>query len=466
MRILQYLCIVLLIYPCIASAQNRIGTGKVMELYQMHCALCHGEELEGGLGGPLLGKLDYAETDAELAAWIREGNTDLQMPAFSEVLSEPEIRALVIYIREKRLQAEEPSSAASLQPGVTYEAGGHRFQVEVVTEGLDTPWSIAFLPDDGFLVTERGGALRHFRDGQLLPPVEGTPEVWRRGQGGLLEVAPHPDYPENGWIYLGYSETSGGGKGSTAIVRGRIKDNRWIDEELIFNVPPEHHRSSGVHFGTRFVFKNGYLFFSIGDRGNQFTSQDPASPNGRIHRIHDDGRIPDDNPFSDRAEAFPSSWTLGNRNAQGLDAHPVTGDIWESEHGPRGGDEINLIRPGVNYGWPTITHGMNYSGTPITEKTEAPGLEQPALYWTPSIAVCGIDFYEGKLFPKWENNLFVGGLASNELRRLIIEDRKVVRDELILTGIGRIRDVASGPDGALYLVLNRPGTIVRLVPAE
>jgi glucose/arabinose dehydrogenase len=335
-----------------------------------------------------------------------------------------------------------------------------------VTKGLDTPWSIAFFPDDGFLVTERGGDLRQFRDGRLLPPVTGTPTVWRRGQGGLLEVALHPDYDENGWIYLGYSETSGNGKGSTAIVRGRIRDNQWIDEEAIFNVPPKHHRSSGVHFGTRFVFKDGYLFFSIGDRGNQNSAQDPASPNGRIHRIYDDGRIPEDNPFVDQPDAYTSSWTLGNRNAQGLDAHPVTGDLWESEHGPRGGDEINHIRPGINYGWPEITYGMNYSGTPITEKTEAPGLEQPKLYWTPSIAVCGIDFYEGELFPTWRNDLFVGGLASNELRRLGIEDQQIVRDELILKGVGRIRDVASGPDGALYLLLNRPGTVVRLVPAE
>lgn len=457
---------VLALCPVVAGAQNRIGTGKVAGLYQMHCALCHGKALEGGLGGSLLGRLDHAKTDTELAAWIREGNVDLQMPAFGDELSEPEIRSMVIYIREKQIQAAEAAPEASLDTDTTYEAGGHRFSIETVTTGLDTPWSIAFLPDDGFLVTERGGDLRQFRAGRLLPPVEGIPTVWRRGQGGLLEVALHPDYPENGWIYLGFSETSGNRKGSTAIVRGRIRDNKWVDEEYIFNVPPEHHRSSGVHFGTRFVFKDGYLFFSIGDRGNQYTSQDYDSPNGRIHRIYDDGRIPEDNPFVGQPNVFPSSWTLGNRNAQGLDAHPVTGDIWESEHGPRGGDEINHIRPGINYGWPEITYGMNYGGTPITEKTAAPGMEQPKHYWTPSIAVCGIDFYEGDRFPKWQNNLFVGGLASNELRRLVIENQEVVRDELILTGIGRIRDVASGPDGALYLVLNRPGTIVRLVPAE
>jgi glucose/arabinose dehydrogenase len=458
--------LLLLSLPIVLSAQNRIGTGKVADLYQMHCALCHGEELDGGLGGALIGPLDHARTDAEIAAWIREGNTDLQMPAFDNVLSEPEIRSLVIYIREKRLQAEQAPPEASLDAEVTDEAGGHQFRIETVAEGLDTPWSIAFLPDGGFLVTERDGHLRIVRDGQLLPPVEGTPTVWQRGQGGLLEVALHPDYHDNGWIYLGYSEESSSGNGSTAIVRGRIRDNQWVDEEAIFNVPPEHHRSSGVHFGTRFVFKDGYLFFSIGDRGDQNSAQDLSSPNGRIHRIHDDGRIPEDNPFANNPDAFPTSWTYGNRNAQGLDANPVTGEIWETEHGPRGGDEVNLIRPGINYGWPEITYGMNYGGTPITDKTEAPGMEQPKHYWTPSIAVCGIDFYEGDRFPKWRNTLFVSGLASEELRRLVIRDQQVVSDELILKGIGRIRDVASGPDGALYLVLNRPGTIVRLLPAD
>ncbi|MGE9292617.1 MAG: PQQ-dependent sugar dehydrogenase, partial [Puniceicoccales bacterium] len=224
---------------------------------------------------------------------------------------------------------------------------------------------------------------------------------------------------------------------------------------------------SGAHFGTRFVFKDGYLFFSMGDRGKQNMAQDVTRPNGKIHRIHDDGRIPEDNPFVDKPDAWPTIWTYGNRNPQGLDAHPITGALWETEHGPRGGDEVNLIRKGINYGWPVITYGMNYSGTPITDKTHAPGMEQPKHYWVPSIAVCGIDFYEGELFPNWKNNLFAGGLASNELHRIVInDDNEVVKDEIVLKGLGRIRDVASAPDGSLMLLLNGPDKIVKLVPVE
>jgi glucose/arabinose dehydrogenase len=463
MRISSLLSLLLTV-PAFLQAQYSIGTGPVVELYKDHCAICHGDNLEGGLGGGLLGELQYAQSDDDLFQWIKEGNPELGMPAFANALEDPEIRSMVIYIREMRQKAEREGGSRDAM-GEVMEGGGHRFTVEDVIGGLSTPWSVAFLPGGGMLITEKSGRLRMVRDGRLLDPVAGTPTVWDHGQGGLMEVALHPDFAENGWIYLGFSEQEDG-RGSTSIVRGRIRDNRWVDEERIFTVPPEHRLRTRFHFGTRFVFQDGYLFFAIGDRGRQDSAQDISSPNGKVHRIHDDGRIPEDNPFAGREDAFPTVWTLGNRNAQGLDAHPVTGDIWESEHGPRGGDEINLIEKGNNYGWPVITHGMNYNGTPITEKTAAPGMEQPALHWTPSIAVCGIDFYEGDRFPQWKNHLFAGGLASRELHLLRIENRKVVSDEIILEGIGRIRDVANGPDGTLYLVLNDPDKIVRLVPAS
>ena len=454
----------LLLLALSLPGQSRIGTGEVAELYQQHCAICHGDEMQGGLGGSLVGPLDYATTDEAMRQWIKEGNPDLGMPAFETQLSEPEIRSLVIYIREQRhLAAQEADGNASGKD--IYESGGHRFKVEEMATGLSTPWSIAFLPGGDYLVTEKEGVLRRVSSGKVLPGVEGIPEVWQRGQGGLLEVALHPQYGENGWVYLAFSEELKDNAGFTTIVRGRIEDNRWVDEELIFRVPAEFASSSGVHFGVRFVFQDGYLFFPVGDRGNMRQAQDLSTPNGKVHRIHDDGRIPEDNPFRSDPEAYPTLWTCGNRNAQGLDAHPRTGDIWEAEHGPRGGDEVNLIEKGKNYGWPVITYGMNYNGTPITEKTDAPGMEQPKHYWTPSIAVCGIDFYEGDLFPKWKYNLFVGGLRSEELHRLVIEDRTVVKDEIVLKGLGEVRDVASGPDGALWLVLNSPGRIVRLVPA-
>ena len=448
------------------QAQNRIGTGPVVDLYIQHCAICHGRDLKGGLGGPLLGPLDYATDGALLTQWISAGNPDLGMPAFKGVLDNEQIRTLVIYIQEMRLQAEREAAAAAVDAAGVYNAGGHRFRIERVATGFSIPWALAFLPEGGLLVTERSGTLRQVRDGQPMPPVSGTPEVWARGQGGLLEVALHPDYAENGWIYLGFSESVRDGQGSTAIVRGRIRDNAWVDQEWIFRVPPEHHTGRGQHFGTRFVFQNGYLFFSIGDRGERDTAQDPASPNGKVHRIHDDGRIPQDNPFAGQDGAFPSIWTLGNRNIQGMALNPADGDLYATEHGPRGGDELNLIEPGLNYGWPVITYGMEYSGSPITARTEAPGMEQPLVEWTPSLAVCGMDFYSGGAFPLWQGDLLSGGLSSQQLNRIVIRDGKVVLDEVLLRGLGRIRDVGSGPDGLVYLVLNGPDEIVRLVPAN
>ncbi len=249
----------------------------------------------------------------------------------------------------------------------------------------------------------------------------------------------------------------------TAVVRGRIRDGKWTEEQKLYSAPKELHTSTRAHFGSRFVFQDGYLFFGIGDRGRMGQAQDLDRPNGKIHRIHDDGRVPADNPFVNTPGALPTIWAYGARNPQGLALHPLTGELWETEHGPRGGDEVNLILPGRNYGWPTITHGINYNGKPITDKTAMPGMEQPAHYWVPSIAVCGIDFYQGDKFPKWQNNLLVTGLASQQLHRLVIEDGKVVRDEVILKGQGRLRDVNTGPDGLVYLALDS-GALLRLVP--
>jgi glucose/arabinose dehydrogenase len=330
---------------------------------------------------------------------------------------------------------------------------------------------MAFLPDGRWLVTELKGNLRVVEKGQLLPAaVEGTPRVLAVGQGGLMEVALHPDYAKNGWVYLAYSDPAPDGArdvGLTAVVRGRIKDHRWVEEQTVFRAPYELYRPGGVHFGCRLVFDNsGHLFFSIGERGHKEDAQNITRPNGKIHRVFDDGRIPPDNPFVGNSNAIPSIWSYGNRNPQGLDLHPVTGELWETEHGPRGGDELNCIQPGRNYGWPVITYGIDYNGTPISGFTEKEGMEQPIIHWTPSIAVCGIDFYEGDRFPKWKNNLFVTALAQQELRRVVIDGHRVTDQEVLFKNIGRLRDVANGPDGFLYVILNKPDKIVRLEPAQ
>jgi glucose/arabinose dehydrogenase len=280
-----------------------------------------------------------------------------------------------------------------------------------------------------------------------------------------MDVAVHPEHEKNGWVYLSFSDPGSDDSAMTAVVRGRITDGMWVDEETLFRAPAELYRKGRVHFGSRFVFDGeGYLFFTIGERGHQDDAQDITRPNGKVHRIYDDGRIPEDNPFVDRKDAIPSIWSYGHRNPQGLARHPLTGELYDAEHGPRGGDELNLVQQGRNYGWPVITYGMNYDGTPITSLTAKEGLEQPVTHWTPSLAVCAIDFYVGDRFPGWRHDLFLSSLAAEELLRLEIEDGEVVHQEVLFKGIGRVRDVVSGPDGYLYVSLE-PGRIARLVPA-
>jgi glucose/arabinose dehydrogenase len=449
----------------------RAEIARVEELYRLHCAACHGDRLDGGLGGSLIdGNWLHGATDEEIRKVIADGLPDLGMEGFSKTLTPEQIRTLVIYIREK-----EHEEALRKNPPVSSSIGGlsqtqrESYRTELVADGLSIPWSLAFLPDGSYLVTERPGALRRISpSGEVSEPIEGTPRSIQRGQGGMMEVALHPDFEENGWIYLGFADGEPDERRPrvmTKVVRGKIEGNRWVSEELIWESPPEFLVPAGAHFGTRFVFHDGYLWFAIGDRGNPPTAQDLSSPNGNIFRLHDDGRIPEDNPFVGVEGALPEIWSYGHRNPQGLVRHPETGLLFNTEHGPRGGDELNLVLPGKNYGWPVITHGMNYNGTPVTALTAKDGMEQPVLQWTPSIAACGLDVSPGGKFPSWQNDLFAGGLATQEVRRIRLkEDGSVDEEEIVVKGMGRIRDVRFRPDGALYLVLNGPDCVVRLVP--
>jgi aldose sugar dehydrogenase len=347
----------------------------------------------------------------------------------------------------------------------------HRFRVETIADGLDHPWAVAQLTDGRFLVTERGGRLLLIDSPGARPrEIAGVPDVVARGQGGLLDVVPHPDYDTNGWIYLAFSKPVGGGA-HTAIVRGRLEGDRLTKVENIFDPPADQASGSGLHFGCRMAFDGrGHLFFSIGDRGGPTNPENPAQDlsqiAGKIHRIHDDGRIPADNPFVGRKDAKPSIWAYGSRNAQGLVYDAASGRLWETEHGPRGGDELNIIRKGANYGWPLVSHGINYSGTTITDKKSAPGMEDPVVQWTPVIAASGLALYRGDQFPRWRGNLFAGGLASERVVRIELNGAAVTEQEVLLQGTGRIRDVRSFDDGFLYIVYDEPGKVVRLVPAE
>lgn len=345
----------------------------------------------------------------------------------------------------------------------------HAFRVVTMTRGLEHPWGLAFLPDGRRLVTERPGRLRLVAaDGTLDPqPVTGLPTIAIHGQGGLLDVALHPGFAENGLIYLSYAARGEGGVG-TEVARGRLVDHRLENVEVLFRQQPKS--SGGRHFGSRLVFdRQGYLYITLGDRGEQERAQKMDDLAGKIVRLHDDGRIPADNPFADRPGARPEIYSLGNRNVQGAALHPVTGELWAQEHGPQGGDEVNVIRAGRNYGWPVITYGVEYViGTKIGEGPHKPGMEQPLHVWVPSIAPSGMAFYQGDRFPRWRGDLFVGALKDQMLVRLRFDGEKRVKEERLLKGVlGRIRDVRAGPDGYLYLLTDSPdGVIARLEPTD
>jgi aldose sugar dehydrogenase len=342
----------------------------------------------------------------------------------------------------------------------------HAFRVVRLVEGLEHPWGLAFLPDGRMLITERPGRLRVVQEGKLLPqPVAGLPQVAAVGQGGLLDVAAHPRFAENGFIYLAYAARGDGGVG-TEVARARLAGNRLEDVKVIFRQLPKS--GGGRHFGSRLVFdREGYLYITLGDRGEMERAQKPDDHAGSVIRLHDDGRIPADNPFAGKAGWKSEKYTLGNRNMQGAAFHPQTGRLWTHEHGPQGGDEVNVMRAGANYGWPVITYGVNYGiGTRIGEGSQKSGMEQPLHYWVPSIAPSGMAFYTGDKFPRWRGDLFVGALRDEILVRLKLDGEKVVQEERLLKGVlGRIRDVRSGPDGFLYLLNDEPrGVLARLEP--
>lgn len=349
----------------------------------------------------------------------------------------------------------------------------HDVKVTVIAEGLDTPWAIAFVPDGRILVTERSGKLRVIKDGKLLPdPMGGLPEIEEYGQGGLLDVALDPDYANNRYIYLSFMEKAE--KGADALPRDQAKGNRTViarfkdggteltDMQVLFRGSLVESR---LHFGSRFAFdRDGHMYFGIGERGQQDRAQDRLDAAGKIFRLNRDGSVPTDNPFVGDKEALPQVFTYGNRNPQGMAVDPATGLVWESEHGPQGGDEINIIRPGVNYGWPVITYGKTYGlGLKIGEGTEKEGMAQPEVYFVPSLALAGMAFYEGGALPFWRGDLIVGLLAGG-IARLDVENGKVVATERLLEAeLPRTRDVAVGPDGRLYALIEQPGPDGKLV---
>lgn len=337
------------------------------------------------------------------------------------------------------------------------------FHTQVVAKGLKNPWGMAFLPDGRVLVTERPGTLRMIENGRLLEaPVSGVPAVVARGQGGLLDVALHPQFETNSFVYLSYSIPLEGGT-HTAIMRAKLDGNSLTEPTVIFTGGPASTR--GHHFGSRIVFDNeGYLYFSIGDRGKMEDAQLLTNAAGKVFRIHDDGRVPADNPFVNEPGAFTQIWSYGHRNIQGFVKHPETGVLWAHEHGPRGGDELNIVRKAANYGWPVITYGINYDGSIITNEREREGMQQPAEIWDPSIGPSGLAIVTSDRYPGWKGNAMVGALAFTSVYRVEITGEAADSKEQLLANIGRVRDVRQGPDGYLYVMVESSGEIIRLLP--
>jgi aldose sugar dehydrogenase len=382
----------------------------------------------------------------------------------------PRVSVILLLMLTFSLAACAGQTMTEIQPGeiveerITSEEGDFRL---VRVASFDRAWGMDFLPDGRMLVAERSGTMYLLSNGEAVP-VSGLPEVQPQGQGGLLDVRLHPNYGSNGWIYFSYSAPGDGGVG-TAVSRARLDGNTFVDVETLFSLEPK--TTAGAHFGSRILFlDDGTFLFTIGDRGNGPRAQDPSDPAGSTLRIADDGSIPADNPFVNREGYAPELYTLGNRNIQGIDRHPQTGVVWATEHGPRGGDELNRIEPGLNFGWPEASWGHDYrTGEQIgVPHDQAPQFEQPVYYWTPAIAPSGLAFYSGNAFPNWQNNLFVGSLVQSKVIRVVMDGDAVTHQEDLLTErIGRIRDVRQGPDGFLYILTDEgDGGLYRLEPAE
>ncbi|WP_293850452.1 PQQ-dependent sugar dehydrogenase [Steroidobacter sp.] len=462
------------------------------------CSSCHGRQLEGGQGPSLIDdRWLHGGDDDSIANSIAAGVPAKGMPGWSSVLSPQQIRDLVVFIEQKRLAAASGSRGihdrdgqVPALPREVQHSRLHDFRVEPFVDGLaEMPYGFAFLSPTRLLVTERRQALLRVVDnGRLLPdPVQGTPATHRHpsGAGALLDVAVHPQYRRNGWIYLSFADDPSTAVDSgrpeatmrslVAVVRGRIVGNRWVDQQTLWQAPDDVRRVTADNeffFGGRMAFdRRGHLYFSIGvPDADRDEAQDLALPRGKIFRLLDDGGIPRDNPFAARSGALPGIFSLGHRNPQGLAFDSNSAILWSTEHGPRGGDELNRIMPGRNYGWPRFTYGTDYDGTAIARQSTGEGFESPLQQWTPSIAISALAVYDGRAFPRWQGSMFIGSLKAEQLLRVRVEAGKVVEVERILSDLGRIRDIQVGLDGCIYLLVEALGSkdrsrIIRLVPS-
>ena len=349
--------------------------------------------------------------------------------------------------------------------GIFHVTLSQNYSHKVVVPNMSIPWGFTFLPDNSLLITEKSGELIHFKDG-VKTKVSGLPSMQSYGQGGLMDIELHPEFDKNNFIYLTYAASHGRGDGyNTALIRARFEKNRLEDVKILYKATPNTKR--GQHFGSRIAFdREGYLYFSVGDRGDRDVNpQDITRDGGKIYRLKDDGSIPEDNPFVNKTTAKKAIYSYGHRNPQGMEMNPFTGEIWTHEHGPRGGDEINIIQKGKNYGWPKASFGINYSGSSFTDHTSLPGMEDPLHHWTPSIAPSGMAFVSSDKYPEMKGALLVGSLKFEYVSVCTIQDGKVIKEEKILEGLGRVRSIEQGRDGYLYVGIEGIG-IVQILPKK
>lgn len=449
----------------------------VSQLWNNKCASCHGTNAQGTSAASLTATSDWLGTRDRPLYDALIAHESLDDDTSGADLTPAQAWALINYTRELQEQARKAREPAPTpKAGGAFESTHHNYRLETVIEsGVKTPWGVDWLADGRMLITERGGGLRVLDEGELSDPIRSTPNVRAQGQGGLLDVAVLPG--EEGWVYLAFADPQGR-NGMTKVVRGKVRNagrgaHVWADEQTIWESDKDDYTGGGLHFGSRLVFDGqGRLFFAIGERGQANHAQDLTRPNGKVHRVNLDGSIPTDNPFvGTGGGVYESIWSYGHRNPQGL-AMDSNGTLWDTEHGPRGGDEVNVVTRATNFGWPVISFGMNYNGTPLESPwpdvvgDEADNMALPNFRWLPSIAACGLDVGRGAEFPKWRDDLFAGGLAGQVVERLRFDNGVVTEREELLRGIGRVRDVAVSPGGAVYVVLNGPDRIVRLVGAD
>ncbi|MFY9152195.1 MAG: PQQ-dependent sugar dehydrogenase [Prolixibacteraceae bacterium] len=441
------------------QSQDKKNQASAKDNFLNYCAGCHGTQMERFAGNTW----EAFRAGKDLTPVLKNGLPELGMPSFAKAFSETEMQAISDYILEMKSKNTVP--VTTMFPAVV-RSKHQSFKIDTVAKGLDVPWGIAFLPDGDMLVTERSGQLFRFSNGKLKSIISGVPDVMAQGQGGLMDIVLHPQYEKNGWIYISYSKKAPDGVGgNTAIFRAKLKDNKLVEQQEIFKAMPNS--TKGHHFGCRMVFDDeGYLYFGVGERGESSNAQTLTNHCGKIHRIFDDGRIPTDNPFVNTPGAMPTIYSYGHRNPQGIDIHPESRRIYNNEHGPRGGDEINLIGKGNNYGWPVITFGINYDGTIITKETAKEGMEQPVFQWTPSIAPSSMKFVVGDKYPGWKGDILSGSLSFKYLERVHLDHGKVTEQEKLLENAGRVRDVTLSPDGYIYVAIEKPGLIVKLVPVN